>query len=72
MSAVRTQEGDLCLTAPRTAGAVAGGFMVIAAPWPAVMAAIADLVAKIKIEIVRIKPPDDDEPDTGLPELSGD
>ena len=50
---IRSQQGDVYLNIPVTAGAVAGGVMVLAAPWLALIAAIAGAVAKVKLEIVR-------------------
>jgi len=60
---IRSEQGDIYLDVPLTAGAVAGGVVVIAAPWLAVIAAVAGLVAKVKVEIVREERPDDDGPD---------
>ncbi|MDR3475462.1 MAG: DUF4342 domain-containing protein [Devosia sp.] len=54
---IRSEKGDVFLSIPLTAGAVAGGVTVIAAPWLAVIAAIAGLVAKVKLEVVREEPP---------------
>ena len=54
---IRSADGDVFLSVPLTAGAVAGGVVVIAAPWLAVIAAIAGLATKVKLEIVR-NPPD--------------
>lgn len=53
---IRTEKGDVYLSVPLTAGAVAGGVVAIAAPWVAVIAAVAGLVAKVKLEIVRAEP----------------
>jgi Domain of unknown function (DUF4342) len=50
---LRTEKGDVFLAIPLTAGAVAGGVVAITAPWLAVIAAIAGLVAKVKLEIIR-------------------
>jgi hypothetical protein len=50
---IRSKQGDLVLNIPLTAGAVAGGVMVVAAPWLAVIAAIAGVVANVKLEVVR-------------------
>ncbi|MGN6486794.1 MAG: alpha/beta fold hydrolase [Devosia sp.] len=54
---IRSQEDDVYLSVPLTAGAVAGGVVVIAAPWLAVIAAIAGIASKLKLEITR-NPPD--------------
>ena len=72
---IRSQQGDVFLNIPLTAGAVAGGVVVIAAPWLAVIAAIAGVVAKVKLEVVReesAEPPEpksapDDSPPMGTP-----
>lgn len=50
---LRSEEGDIFLSIPLTAGAVAGGVVVIAAPWLAVVAAIAGIATKVKLEISR-------------------
>ncbi len=44
------------LNLPLTAGAVAGGILTLGAPWLAILAALAGLVAKIRIEITRDEP----------------
>lgn len=64
---IRSKEGEVVLNIPLTAGAVAGGVVVIAAPWIALIAAIAGAFARLKIEIVRDTPPD-----SGPPPRSGD
>jgi hypothetical protein len=56
---VKTDDGHIFLTIPLTAGAVAGGVLTLGAPWLALLAAVAGLVARVKIEIVR-------EPDTEI------
>lgn len=70
---IRSEKGDVFLDVPLTAGAVAGGVVVIAAPWLAVIAAVAGLVAKVKVEIVREEgpgsPPRPDEPDEPGPSI---
>ena len=60
---IRSEQGDIYLDVPLTAGAVAGGVVGSAAPWLAVIAAGGGLVAKVKVEIVREERPDDDGPD---------
>lgn len=54
---IRTEKGDVMLSVPLTGGAVAGGVVALAAPWLVVIAAIAGLVAKVKLEIVREERP---------------
>ncbi len=46
-------DGDLVLEIPLTIGAVAGGALVLAAPILAAIGALAALVTKVKIEVVR-------------------
>ncbi len=53
---IRSEKGDVFLSVPLTTGAVAGGVVVIAAPWLAAIAAIAGLVSKVKLEVVRREP----------------
>ena len=50
---IATGEGDIFLDVPVTAAAVAGGVVVLAAPWLALIAAIAGVVAQVKVTIVR-------------------
>ena len=50
---IRSEKGDVYLSVPLTAGAVAGGVVVVAAPWLAAIAAIAGLASKLKVEIAR-------------------
>ena len=65
---IRSEKGDLFLNIPLTAGAVAGGVVVVAAPWLAVIAAIAGVVAKVKLEIVRSAETDADQVDEFPPQ----
>lgn len=71
---IRSEKGDVFLSVPLTAGAVAGGVVVIGAPWLAAIAAIAGLVGKVKLEIVRQEPgkPDLDAPESAQDGLGGD
>lgn len=55
---VRTEKGDVFLEIPLTAGAVAGGVVALTAPWLAVLGAVAGLVAKVKLEVVREEKPE--------------
>ena len=50
---VRTEKGDVILSVPLTAGAVAGGIFVLAAPWLALIGAVAGVATKLKLEVVR-------------------
>ncbi len=57
---IRSDDGQVFLTVPLTAGAVAGGIVTLGAPWLAILAAVAGLVAKVRIEITRAQPPSSD------------
>ena len=50
---VKTDDGHVFLTIPLTAGAVAGGILTLGAPWLAILATVAGLVANIKLEVTR-------------------
>lgn len=50
---VKSADGHVFLTIPLTAGAVAGGILTLGAPWLAVLAAVAGVVANLKIEVTR-------------------
>lgn len=50
---VRSESGDVVVSLPLTAGAVAGGIVALTAPWLAIIAAVAGVAAKIKLEVVR-------------------
>jgi hypothetical protein len=50
---IKNTEDDVLIEMPLTVGAVAGGALVLAAPWLAALGAFAALVARVKIEIVR-------------------
>lgn len=54
---VKTDDGHVFLTIPLTAGAVAGGILTLGAPWLAILAAVAGLVAQVKLEITRDEAP---------------
>lgn len=70
---IRSEKGDVFLELPLTVGAVTGGVVALAAPWLAVLGAVAGLVARLRIEIVRHEEagPEDagkpDEPDEPPP-----
>jgi len=59
---IRSESGEVFLSVPLTAGAVVGGVAALAAPWLAVIAAVAGLVAKVRIEVVRQDPGPGDAP----------
>jgi hypothetical protein len=50
---VRSQNGDVNFDIPMAAGVVTGGIVALAAPWLLALGALAGMVAKLKIEIVR-------------------
>jgi hypothetical protein len=58
---IRNADDNVILEMPLTVGAVAGGAIVLAAPWLAALGAFAALVARVKIEIVR-EADEDDKP----------
>ena len=59
---IKSESGDVFLSVPLTGGALAGGIIMLGAPWLALIAGVAGLLAKVKLEIVRSEPPraDDD------------
>jgi hypothetical protein len=67
---IRSRLGDVVLNVPLTAGAVAGGVVVIAAPWLALIAGVAGVLASVKLEIVREATPAEpaEPPSTGNPD----
>jgi uncharacterized protein YjbJ (UPF0337 family) len=50
---IRTSDDRELMQVSLTVGAVAGGVLALAAPWLAALGAIAALVARVKIEVVR-------------------
>ena len=50
---IRTEAGPAFMEIPLTAGAIAGGVVVLTAPWLAAIGAIAGLATKVRIEIIR-------------------
>lgn len=59
---IRSQNDDIVLEVPLSAGAVIGGVVVLTAPWLAILGALAGLLAKVRIEVVRDAQGDDNEP----------
>lgn len=61
---LKARDGDVYLETPLTIGAIAGGAVVLAAPWLAVLGVIAALVSNVTVEVVRettdAGKPDDD------------
>lgn len=61
---IRSQNDDVVLEVPLNAGAAVGGVVVLAAPWLAILGALAGLLARVRIEVVRdvdSAGPDDNE-----------
>ena len=55
---IRTQDDKIMLEIPLTAGVVVGGVVGLAAPLLAALGALAALIAKVKVQIVRdVDPP---------------
>ena len=57
---IKTQDGNELMTVPLTIGVVAGGLVAWAAPLLAAVGALAALVTRVKLEVVR----EEDESDT--------
>ncbi len=75
---IRSADGTELMTIPLTVGVVAGGLITISAPLLAALGALAALVTKCKLEVVREaeSPPgaddaDDDRGSPGPPPASG-
>jgi hypothetical protein len=54
---IKEPDGDVVLEINLTVGAVAGGAVALAAPWLAVIGAIAALAKRVSIEVVRTGEP---------------
>lgn len=52
---IRNSSGELLMEIPLTAGVAVGGVVTIIAPLLAALGAMAALLAKVKVEVVRIK-----------------
>ncbi len=67
-------DGDVAVDVSLPVGAIAGGAVVLAAPVLAVIGALAALVAKVKIEIIRDPdaPAEDESANDGAAETAGD
>ena len=52
---IRNQDGEVLMEVPLTAGVVVGGAVTIVAPVLAALGALAALLTRVKIEIVRTK-----------------
>ena len=64
---IRAESGQVFLEIPLTAGAAAGGLVVLTAPWLAAIAALAGLATKVRLEIVRNEAADQAEPPADKP-----
>jgi hypothetical protein len=62
---LKADVGDVYLETPLTIGVIAGGAVVLAAPWLAILGAIAALVAHVRIEVVREVEADDAKAEEG-------
>ncbi len=49
----KSHDGSLLLELPLNVGALAGGAVALAAPWLALIAAFAGLVARVRVEVIR-------------------
>lgn len=54
---ISSQNRDIHFEIPLTAGVITGGVVALAAPWLVLLGALAGMVAKLKIEIVRQEAP---------------
>ena len=63
---IKSADGGVFLSVPLTGGAVAGGILMLGAPWLAIVAGVAGVLAKVKIEVVRNEPPGQDGPTIDL------
>ena len=59
---IKAQDGDVYLETPLTIGVLAGGAITLAAPWLAILGAIAALITNVTIEVVREVEDDGKEP----------
>ena len=59
---VKSADGEVFLSIPLTGGVVAGGLVALTAPWLAIIAGVAGLLTKIKLEVVRVVPPEGETP----------
>jgi hypothetical protein len=50
---IRTTDGEELMTMPLTFGVVAGGLITLAAPLLAALGALAALVSRVKLEVIR-------------------
>lgn len=55
---IHARDGDFALEMPLTIGVVAGGAVVLTAPWLAVLGVLAAMVARLRLEIEREEEPE--------------
>jgi hypothetical protein len=59
---IKAEDGDIYLETPLTIGVIAGGAVALAAPWLAILGALAALITNVKIEVVRDVDDDEEKP----------
>lgn len=64
---LKSADGKVFLELPLTVGAGIGGVVALAAPWLAVLAALAGVFAHLRLEVVRQGPPESKPDDTAAP-----
>ena len=57
---VRSRNDDVVIEVPMNAGVAVGGVVVLAAPWLAILGALAGVLAKVRLEVVRVERPESD------------
>lgn len=61
---VRSRNDDVVIEVPMNAGVAVGGVFMLAAPWLAILGALAGVLAKVRLEVVRAeKPSENDDTD---------
>lgn len=60
---VRSRNDDVVIEVPMNAGVVVGGVFVLAAPWLAILGALAGVLAKVRLEVVRVQGTEDENDD---------
>ena len=64
---IRDKDDDFSLEMPMSVGVLAGGVVVLSAPWLAILGVVAGLVAKVSIDIEREAPDDASEAEKAEP-----
>ena len=62
---IRSESGDIVLSLPLAASAIAGGVVVLTAPWLALLAALAGVLAKVNLDVTYDGPELNDDPQNG-------